>query len=662
MHKGAPRIFVNGTPQTSLAFWRAPRHDYRHLRDFAQLGVEIVLFTTSFSQETCVGYWPAPGRYDFSFLDETLSKTIQASPRALIIPRVSLLQPPWWGGANPSELRLREDGAPYQGRPEECLQPGQLLPSLASPKWRADTAAFLGALITHVESGPFAEHIIGYHLSSESTEEWFYLGGPDTDYSPVNAKAFRQWLKANDQQADAAHVKIPSIRSRRNPECGEFFSPATQADVIRFYAYHHWIMVDTIRYFAAVVKAKTGRRALVSVFYGYHLQPIPGGQLDSGHYALKELIECQDVDILCSPTCYEGRALGTGYSYCMSPTGSVRAHRKLWFDENDIRTHRKVPGNEGYGKTKTLAETISMQWREFGNAVCNGTAAWWMDQSGGWYDDPALLEEIGRIYEVGKRAVDLDLTSVAEIAVVIDEKSVFLRGPEKGWMTGPGFQSYNNIVDLGHIGAPVDFILLEDLPLAKPYKLYFFKYCYRVNRDILAALERIVKRGGQWAVWLDKPGFFDEDRRTLSAENAEPMTGLKIAPDFTVANAEAGLSAKLSRPARTSGGWTSVYLKNHPSAGELRRICREAGVHIYLDTGDVVYANQSLLCIHVNQGGLKTIRLPAKAGVYDLVHRVEISRGTTEFSLEMEALGTGLFLLNNRASGRRQGANQGAAT
>ena len=644
MHNGAPAIFVDGQKQVLLAFWRGSNHDYKYLEDFANIGVRIVFFTVDMK------YWKGPGEYDFSGLDGILSKTVKACPQVLMVPRMFLMPPQWWINSNPSDLRMREDGSAYQGSPDEYLH-GQTLPSIASEKWRKDTLDFLDAYVSHCEQGAFADHIIGYHLSSEQSEEWFYWGGPEIDYSPANEMSFRHWLAAKygtdealrnswrSQTVRLESARIPSVKRRRSPSAGEFFSPRTQQDVIDFYGYHHWKIVDTIRTFAALVKERTGRRALVSVFYGYQLQGIPRGQLDSGHYALGELLESKDIDMLSSPTCYDGRELGTGYSYFMSLAGSVKLHGKLWFDENDIRTHVNVPGNEGFGKTTTMADTISMQWREFGNAVCNSVAAWWMDQSGGWYNDPPLLDEIGRIFAAGRRTLESDMSGAAEIAVVIDEKSQYVRGPNAK------FQSWQNIVEIGHIGAPVDFILLEDLPLAKPYKVYFFKFCYRLNSRIMEMIERIVKRNDQWAVWLDQPCFLDEDSGTVTHANAEAATGLMLGKGLQVANADVDLSAKVGKPARKFDKWTSVYLTERPSANDLRSICKTAGVHLYLETGDVVYANKSFLCVHAHEGGDKTVKLPWQSAVLDLVKGREIGRGISEFTVTMAPRSTLVFHL-----------------
>ena len=597
-YNGAPTIFVDGDPVPGVGFWRALEHNERFLADFTRIGVGIVWFSVDMDS------WKAPGVYDFGALDAAWERMLQVLPSGYFIPRIMLRPPAWWTTANPSELRLCEDGNPYQGTADEYLQ-GQVLPSPTSRIWRNDTLAFLNAFLQHHEDSHFARQIIGYHLSNEQSEEWFYWGGPHIDYHTANEAGFRRHLRGTYPDVDSLRrawnkpdisletVRLPSIHERRTPAAGDFFSPTTQQNVVDFYRYHHELMVEVIGEFAAEVKRITARRALVGVFYGYQLQDIPRGQLDSGHYALQKLLESPDVDYLSSPTCYNGRELGTGYSYFMAPAASVRLHGKLWIDENDIRTHVPAPHNEGFGKTTTLRNSISIQRRQLANALCNGAAFWWMDQGGGWYDDPALLAEFGRLNEIAVKAMRCNRSSAAEVAIVLDEGSVMWRGPHKG------IQSHQGIPEIGHIGAPVDFILLEDLEQARPYRLYVFKYCYRINRSILEMINRVVKRDGCWAVWLDCPGWVNEDDRTIGAANVERLTGLEVvSSNGSVANADPELSDLLGCPVKQFGDWTSVYLQDLPSADQLRDLCRAAGVHLYLDTGDT-FMPMPLLCVSI---------------------------------------------------------------
>ncbi|MHB9033018.1 MAG: beta-galactosidase [Anaerolineae bacterium] len=642
-YNGAPTIFVNNEPVPGVGFWRGVDHDERYLADFAKVGVKIVWFTVSMPQ-----YWKAPGVYDYSELDAAWERMFTAMPTGWFIPRLMIYPPTWWTNANPGELRLTEEGKPYEGVPDEYLN-GQLLPSPSSRKWRDDVCGFIRAYITHHENSPYAARIIGYHLSSEQSEEWFYWGGPSIDYHPAAQADFRHYLAGvydddaalqrawHQPDASLANAQIPSYQQRRGPAAGDFFSPTSQQNVVDYYHYKHNLIVEMITEYAGLAKQLSGRRALVGIFYGYQLQPIPRGQLDSGHYALRKLLSSPDVDYLSSPTCYTGRELGTGYSYFMSPQYSLRLHDKLWIDENDIRTHVPAPGNQGFGKTATLPETIAMQRRELANALCNGAAFWWMDQGGGWYDDPALLAELGRLREIAVKAASCNRASAAEIAVVLDERSVMWRG------SGKGLQSYQGIVDIGHIGAPVDFLLLEDLAEARPYRLYLMKYCYRINRRLLELVHRL-KRNGSWIVWVDRPGWVDEDLQTIGPANMEAFTNLLLWPDEnSIVEPDPELSERIGCPVRTFEEWTSVFSPDVPSDELLRRICHAASVHLYLETGDVVYADRSFIAVHTQTAGTKRLYLPSHSNLYDLVNNQQIVKGNNAVDLTMGARETALF-------------------
>ncbi|NTV82215.1 MAG: hypothetical protein HGA24_12440, partial [Candidatus Aminicenantes bacterium] len=93
------------------------------------------------------------------------------------------------------------------------------------------------------------------------------------------------------------------------------------------------------------------------------------------------------------------------------------------------------------------------------------------------------------------------------------------------------------------------------------------------------------------------------------------------------------------------GEWRSVYsaAPNLP-APVLRAVARFAGVHIYSDAGDVLYANKSFLGIHTLAGGERTIRLPRRApGIADLVAGQVIARDVAEFRAVLEPRSTALY-------------------
>jgi hypothetical protein len=121
------------------------------------------------------------------------------------------------------------------------------------------------------------------------------------------------------------------------------------------------------------------------------------------------------------------------------------------------------------------------------------------------------------------------------------------------------------------------------------------------------------------------------------------LPGFRISPRFYARDPQATvlgmLASGLNKPGlvvKQAGGWRSVFSSAPilPSA-LLRGIARAAGVHIYSDADDVVTANRNFLCIYAPKGGSRTVRLPQRATVVDLIAGRVIARNVTEFALAL---------------------------
>ena len=85
-------------------------------------------------------------------------------------------------------------------------------------------------------------------------------------------------------------------------------------------------------------------------------------------------------------------------------------------------------------------------------------------------------------------------------------------------------------------------------------------------------------------------------------------------------------------------------------AAVLRGIARHAGVHLYSEAGDVLYATPTLLSAHTVSGGPRTFALPQRAEVvYDLLAAREVARDTAAFNVELEPASTALWFAGPRA-------------
>ena len=156
----------------------------------------------------------------------------------------------------------------------------------------------------------------------------------------------------------------------------------------------------------------------------------------------------------------------------------------------------------------------------------------------------------------------------SQVCVIHDEHLCF-RDASYGRLTE---RILSNRYPLGKTGAPYDHFLrsdLEKISTAK-YKIIWLMGFPELNEKELKNIRKW-KRNGITVMWTDtdrthifKRGFDDIDINDV------------------------------------------VYL----SDSQLREIFKNAGVHVYLDSGDVFYIGRNWLCIHSVFGGKKTLRFP----------------------------------------------------
>src|SRR6185312_6483454 len=109
------------------------------IRLAASAGVNFVSFPVGMP-------WPAPGQQpDWSATDSACEQVLRANPNALLIPRYGVEPPDWWRKAHPDDVMTWENGS------------HQAYGVVASPIYRRDAAARVGALVAHLEA-KFGDH------------------------------------------------------------------------------------------------------------------------------------------------------------------------------------------------------------------------------------------------------------------------------------------------------------------------------------------------------------------------------------------------------------------------------------------------------------------------------------------------------------------------
>lgn len=692
-HNGTPTIFINDEPQNGMA-WATYRPTVEVFGDFTRAGVNLFTFSAT---PTEAGYglskttWVAPDEYDYSQLDERVLMLLQANPDAYFFPRLYVHAPKWWSEQHPDDIVLMDDGS---GNYVPFIHSGgKPAPSWASETWRRDTVEGLRRLIEHVEASPYADRIVGYHIASGTTEEWMMWGANENewvDYSPVNVARFRQWLRdkyGTDRKLAAAwgdpeitfdRAAIPPKARRQESKLGVLRDPAGEQDVIDFYLYNSHLVADTINTFASAVKGFTNREKLVGVFYGYVLQLCgEQRQQNAGHLALGEVLACPDVDFLTSPTSYAFRQVGgEGTCHYMSLLDSVKLHGKIWFNEDDIRTSLTEGPVGSWGKPETVAEDILQQEKELAHAITTGSANWWFDVGGIRFDAPDLMARIGGLVNTATEAVALDRSTVDEVALLVDESSLcYLQ-------TGHSLGTHLLLAQLPalhRIGAPVGHYLIGDAAAVADRKLFLVPTSFAPTAEDRAAVDAL-KRDGHVLLFLGYPGLYSDG--LLNLADMEDFTGIALRLSREPARLQVTVDAAhalteglvgtvygvgdvapycfANDPAATVlghlqdgraglvvkdfGDWTAVY-SSAPMLPTtlLRNVARAAGVHLYIDTPDVVWAARDLLAVCVKEPGPRRIALPREATVSDLYSHETVAEGESGFTADFGDRATRLF-------------------
>ena len=72
---------------------------------------------------------------------------------------------------------------------------------------------------------------------------------------------------------------------------------------------------------------------------------------------------------------------------------------------------------------------------------------------------------------------------------------------------------------------------------------------------------------------------------------------------------------------------------------------RYAGVHVYCESDDAIYADGNILAVHSRTEGEKHISLPEKRDVYDVFRQEYTARDVRSFRLQIRAGVTEAFRL-----------------
>ena len=703
LHNNAPALLINGEPVPPLFF-------FAHTGNAQHEGtIDLVWDEFEIAAKKGIDLYSASifiplkdaenGFRDFTDLDNLMHKIIEINPKALVVLRIwgSGTQPRWFHEKYPEEKMLFEDGSTYM---DFC--------SLASIPWLEETLENIKAFINHINNSAYKNHVIGYHPAHLNSDEWFYPQweqGLYADFSEPMRRAFVEHVRNkystveklqeawnnSDITFETIQVPLPEDRTKANHDV--FYTKAKGSYVHDYYELHNAIVADVIIEFAKTIKEETDNRCLTIFFYGYTFELAGNfryrGVQNSGHYALNKLLSSPYVDAFSGPISYFERGLDGG-SYFMAPVDSIIANGKLWFNEDDTRTHL-APENAEFGRVDNLDETIQVIRRNFSNMITHGAACWWMDLPGmGWWLDDALFNEMSNLIKIYNTWMSEtpNRSFQPEVAIIVDEKSAFTQSADSIHLMFDTL--YLSRPEFLGMGTSFGYYLLSDLVngVVPECKLYIFLNTFDMNSDERQYIDKNLKSGNKTLVWLYASGYLkdgipdiqhirsltdfyietilDEPLQGITVFNkntSSPITqnhhndvfgyeGDALRPAFIIEDDDVenlgfyADSSYVSFAVKQLENWNSIFIGNHKiDKYLLHNICKFAGVHIFTEPWErgFVYANSNILGLYSTENIIKTVKLPRISTVKDVFEGKIIAENTDQFEIELHRLQTKMF-------------------
>lgn len=534
------------------------------------------------------------------------------------------------------------------------------------------------------------ENVTFENFSIPGCDARYYIYGVDYDI----AHPPKMWSTSGKPQAPENGTNI-----------GHFIDMEKHRDVYDFYRALHTGTANSVIHFGRVIKEKSGGNMLTGAFYGSagSTKFFSFGQCG----AVYDILTSDAIDFLASPGVYENRQPG-GFTGQRQAADSFSLNNRMFIVEEDARTHHENAYFGNGVEMYTVGDSLNVLKREFGRNLCRDNQAWWFDQhiGGGRYKDEAIYSLFGEQQLIAKEAYEKDRKKISEIAFIYDEESLHVVSEETSHQAVELFRNYE--MDRIGAPADSYFHNDMANPKMPDYKLYVFVNTYYLTDEERRVIKAKLSKNNAVALFMYGSGVINPDREKIfSPDNTAELTGIKTAMNYEVvcgkfkfirdektigakldtadihgdfkrkmwANASHDMTAiKKSRvnlypelyaddgeaenlaficetghPALTlkkGKDFTSVYCASkYLGEDVIRAIAEFAGCHIYVENGDVLYANKSYVTLHSSKSEEKVIKLPGKYSAYEVYEKKYYSEKSDEIKLFMYKGETKMFEL-----------------
>ncbi|MBQ3344890.1 MAG: hypothetical protein IJG84_23580 [Kiritimatiellae bacterium] len=582
---GVPRFAVDGRPMSATAVMPSPAgkpgEAVGRLREFRKAGVMVSsdVWTMHNKRYNPRQWWLGEGEYDFELFDAMARGLVDASPDGFIFPRIKIDPPAKWSAEHPDEML------------------DELSPLPESRAWRALCRRMFKDVIDHVERSPYAANVIGYHLGAFCSGEWIAA----------------DWRKPYVRAHVTPVSEIPTCKDPRDP-LPPFSQIAARRAAISQRAE---AVADMLIDVASYVKELTNGRKLVGAFFGYSTPP---------HEKLSKVLRSGKVDFFAAPPEYnEVREIGHSGRSQSDCQASYRLHGRVFFEESDFRTFLSRPEfspETGYFRTRRrpLGESVAIIRRSIGKSLAGGWENWWFLLGGNdTFSAPEMMESIRIGAEEARRTLETAKWQPAEVAVFTAADEYMTSGATHVWHFRKRCVGDLHENELPTCGVPFDSYELADIadPRLPEYKVYLFPNAFTLSDEMRAKIKERVRRPGKTAIWVYAPGYYGSGEGSVA--DVVDMTGVPVEER---ALDESQPCRRMFAPTGDAvcarDGWRSVFMPMPPNAAELRKAFREAGAHVWMETGDVFAAGRGYVMVHAASDDEKRISLPSPCGAHEI--------------------------------------------